>query len=166
MRGAGPGARIAPQTRTYAAPGSFAVRAVPTTYRCVFPHGPAVPAAVAFAGVIRRGVLVAAVALMAVAALSTTSQPERPVATVGHAGVEKATTTTAAPPPAPATTTTIAKVGATTRSTTVVRSGGGSLTVVNESSASASTGGNVVIGPPDATVVNGPATAVGNVSRP
>ena len=29
----------------------------------------------------------------------------------------------------------------------------------------ANTGGNTVIGPPDATVVNGPAAAVGNVSR-
>ena len=43
---------------------------------------------------------------------------------------------------------------------------GGTLTVVNEGSASVNTGGNVVIGPPSATVVNGPATAVGNVSRP
>lgn len=114
----------------------------------------------------------AAVALMVVAALSTTSEPERPLATVGHAGVEQATTTAAAPAPAPArrptstTTSSRPKATAATRSTTVVRSGAGSVTVVNESSASANTGGNVVIGPPDATVVNGPATAVGNVSRP
>lgn len=122
------------------------------------------PAGVAFARVIWRGMLLAAMALVMAAALSTTTEPDRPVATVGRAGVDEAATTTSSAPAPTTTTTARPKVATTSRSTTVVRNGG--VTVVNEGSASVNTGGDVVIGPPSATVVNGPATAVGNVSRP
>ena len=117
--------------------------------------------------------LLAATALLVAAALIRATEQERPVATVGRAGVVEATTTTATPAPAlaPAPTTTTAprpktKAAVATPFTTVVRSGAGGVTVVNEGSARASTGGNTVIGPPDGRVTNGPATAVGNVSRP
>ncbi|MDQ4091498.1 MAG: hypothetical protein M3163_14530 [Actinomycetota bacterium] len=116
---------------------------------------------------IRRGVLLTAVALLALAAC--TSASDQPVAVVGQAGVQPATTTTVTTAPAPATSTTAkptAAAVAVSRSSTVVRSDSGGVTIVNEGSASVNTGGNTVIGPPSATVVNGPATAVGNVSRP
>ena len=123
----------------------------------------------------RRGLTLAAVATLALATaalLAAGPEPDRPVAVVGHAGVET-TTTTAAPAPAPATTTTTAKPKvAATRSTTVVRAEGGGLTVVNEGSATASSGNNTVVGPPSAqgpsgpqsgvAVNEGPVTAIGN----
>jgi hypothetical protein len=97
-------------------------------------------------------------------------QPEsgrRPLAVVGHAGPSAtATTTTAAAAPATTTTTAPRRTVVSTRSSTVVRTGGRTLTVVNEGSAVVNTGGNTAIGPPDAVVANGPATAVGNLSRP
>lgn len=119
----------------------------------------------------------AGLALLAVA-LRPGAEPDRPVATVGHAGAEPAPTTTATPPapaPAPATTTTAPTPrAAATRSTTVVRTDAGGVTVVNEGSASASSGNNTVIGPPSAqgpsgpqsgvTVTEGPVTAVGNAA--
>ena len=115
----------------------------------------------------RRGLTLAAVATLALATaalLGAGGVPDRPVAVVGHAGVET-TTTTAAPAPAPATTTTTARPKvAATRSTTVVRADAGGVTVVNEGSATASSGGNTVIGPPNATVNEGPVTAIGNAA--
>ena len=92
---------------------------------------------------------------------------DRPVADVGHTDTS---TTAPAPAPDPVTTTTTTPATRTvvsTRSTPVVRTDpGGEVTIVNEGSAVANTGGNTVIGPPDATVVRGPATAIGNLSRP
>jgi hypothetical protein len=114
----------------------------------------------------RRGMVLAAMAGLAVFAvvlLRPAPAPERPVATVGHAGVEPAPTTTAAAP-APTTTTTAKPRVAATRGTTVVRADGGGLTVVNEGSATASSGNNTVIGPPSATVNEGPVTAIGNTA--
>ena len=110
--------------------------------------------------------VVVATLVLAAAALLARPEADRPVATVGHAGVETtATTAVPARAPAPATTTTTKpkpKTATATRSTTVVRSDAGGVTVVNEGSASASTGGNIVVGPPSATVNEGPVTAVGN----
>ena len=102
-------------------------------------------------------------ALLAVALLRPAPAPERPVATIGHAGVEP-TTTTAAPAPAPTTTTKPKPKAPATRSTTVVRTDAGGLTVVNEGSATASSGNNTVIGPPSAHVNEGPVTAIGNTA--
>lgn len=114
----------------------------------------------------RRSLTLAAVATLALATAALRGAggvPDRPVAVVGHAGVET-TTTTAAPAPAPTTTTTAKPRVAATRSTTVVRAPGGGLTVVNEGSATASSGGNTVIGPPSAQVNEGPVTAIGNTA--
>ena len=107
--------------------------------------------------------VMAGLVLLAVALLRPAPAPERPVATVGHAGQEPTTTTpAAAPAPAPTTTTEPKAKAAATRSTTVVRTDAGGLTVVNEGSATASSGNNTVIGPPTATVNEGPVTAIGN----
>jgi hypothetical protein len=107
--------------------------------------------------------VMAGLALLAVVLLRPGPAPERPIATVGHAGVAT-TTTTPVPVPAPTTTTTPKPKVAATRGTTVVRADGGSLTVVNEGSATASSGNNTVIGPPSATVNEGPVTAIGNTA--
>ena len=122
----------------------------------------------------RRRVVLGLMAAGTVLAVALLAAPEerRPVAVVGHTGVSVTSPTTTET--AVATTSTTGKaraVVAATRSTTVVRSDAGGITVVNEGSAVASTGGNTVIGPPDATVVNGAVSAVGNssevrVSRP
>ena len=115
----------------------------------------------------RRGLALAAITALALvaAALLRSSEPDRPLAVTGHAGVETTATTPAAPAPAPATTTTTARPKvAATRSTTVVRADAGGVTVVNEGSATASSGGNTVIGPPNATVNDGPVTAIGNAA--
>ena len=116
-------------------------------------------------------VVAAGLVLLAVALLRPAPAPDRPVATIGHAGLEP-TTTTAAPALAPTTTTKPTPKAATTRSTTVVRADAGGVTVVNEGSATASSGNNTVIGPPSGqgpsgpqggvTVNEGPVTAVGN----
>lgn len=112
---------------------------------------------------IRWMVAVAAVAaVVAGAALALAPDGGHPVATVGHAGVPlPAPTTSAAPPAVPTTTTTARRTVVTSRSSTVVTSAPGGITIVNEGSASVDTGGNT-----GGTVVTGPATAVGNVSRP
>ena len=110
--------------------------------------------------------IMAALVLVA-AALVQSPEPDRPLATVGHVGVEPAATTTAAaavPAPAPTTTTKPKPRAAATRSTTVVRTDAGGLTVVNEGSATASSGNNTVVGPPSATVNEGPVTAIGNTA--
>ena len=118
----------------------------------------------------RRALVVAVATGLALLAVALIASPEadRPVATVGQAGVDLTTTTPAAPlpvpAPAPTTTTKPKPKAAATRSTTVVRSDAGGVTVVNEGSASASTGNNTVIGPPSATVNEGPVTAVGNAA--
>lgn len=113
----------------------------------------------------RRSLTLAAVATLAlatVALLAAGPEPDRPVAVVGHAGVETTTTT---PAPAPSITTTTAKPKvAATRSTTVVRADAGGVTVVNEGSATASSGNNTVVGRPSAHVNEGPVTAIGNAA--
>lgn|GEM_PF-6313898 len=106
--------------------------------------------------------VVAVAALVGAAALALAPDGGHPVATMGHTGVPlQAPTTTAAPPVAPTTTTTARRTVVTSRSSTVVTSPSGAITIVNEGSASVDTGGNT-----GGTVVTGPATAVGNVSRP
>ncbi len=116
----------------------------------------------------RRGLAFVLLAAGAVVALALLGVPEEqhPVAVVGHTGPPETSTTMTVTTVPPTPTTPKAPVVAVSRSSTVVRTDAGGVTVVNEGSAVASTGGNTVIGPPDATVVNGPATAVGNVSRP
>ena len=119
----------------------------------------------------RRAVLLGALVTLAVLALTVRAAPEedRPVALVGHAGAPAPPSTTT--PPVPTTAmipvpTTAKPTAAASRSSTVVRSdAGGRVTVVNEGSAVASTGGNTVIGPPDASMSNGPVSAVGNSSE-
>ena len=110
--------------------------------------------------------VVATLALAAASLLAGGTEPNQPVAVVGHTGAPDAapvTTTALLPAPAPTTTTKPKRnTAAATRSTTVVRSDAGGVTVINEGSATASSGGNTVIGPPSATVNEGPVTAVGN----
>ena len=111
----------------------------------------------------RRAVGLVLVAVVAVAAVVLLRAPagEQPVAVVGHRGAPPQPSSTTVPGVAPTTTAEPAVVVAN-RSRTVVRSDAGGVTVVNEGSAVASTGGNTVIGPPDASVSNGPVSAVGN----
>ena len=100
-------------------------------------------------------------------ALLAGTEHREPVAVVGHAGptsVEATTTSPVPPSPAPTSSVVSPKV-ATGKSSSVVRSDARGVTIVNEGSAVASTGGNTVIGPPDASVSNGPVSAVGNASE-
>lgn len=114
---------------------------------------------------IRRLVLLA-VLIVALSGLAALAVPDHdpPVAVVGHAGVTVPPPSTTIPVPTTATappTTAKPAADVATRSTTVVRSGSGGVNVTNSGSAVASTGGNTVIGPPDASVTKGPASAVG-----
>ena len=122
---------------------------------------------------VRRALVLALVMADAMLGIVLAAPDEdQPLAVVGHTGVSVAPSTTLPVLPTvravlPATTPTSATTRVVaSRSSTVVQGGGGTVAVVNEGSAVASTGGNTVIGPPDARVTNGPATAVGNVSRP
>ena len=114
----------------------------------------------------RRAVGLVLVAVVAVAALVLLRAPggEQPVAVVGHRGLPPQPSSTTVPAMTASTPTTTAKptVVVANRSRTVVRSDAGGVTVVNEGSAVAGTGGNTVIGPPHASVSNGPVSAVGN----
>ena len=121
--------------------------------------------------VVRRALILAVAVAVATLGLTVLagSSADRPVAVVGHTGPPMGEVTTTAPVPTtaevPPATVANTKVAVANRSSTVVRSDSGGVRVVNEGSAVASTGGNTVIGPPDASVSNGPVTAVGNSSE-
>lgn len=130
---------------------------------------------------VRRTVLLVGaliVALVGVAAaaagLLPGHEPADPIAVVGRSGPDAFTVPQPAPArvDAPPTTAVVLAPAAVTavasQSSTVVVTGGGRVSVVSSGAAVASTGGNTVVGSNQpggqASVVNGPVTAIGSSS--